>query len=142
MKKLTLFVSLLALALVGCRTAAPTAPSTLDAETERRYEALWDVEAARWKQCAIRLEEMADPVGFGREWYRVVFVGPEPAGQVPSFTIDPKDTWMEQWTEEPLAPGPGFLAWFSGPGGTYTLTARVPCGASATVIVVLPGKPR
>lgn len=139
MRKLLLLVFLAVLATTACRSLSTT-PS--DAET---LTTLGDLKAMGWgvikvqQTCAIQLQPIDDPVGFGREWYRVVFVGPEPPDQVPSFSIDPVGTWLEQWTEDPLAPGPGRLAWFTGPEGSYTLTAVVPCGGIAKVTVTLTG---
>jgi hypothetical protein len=91
--------------------------------------------------CSIRLLPIEDPVGEGREWFRMEWVGDSHA-QVPAFTIKPQDTWLEQWKEgagnEDPRPGPGNLAWFAGPPGTYILTATVACGASASYRVVIP----
>ena len=61
---------------------------------------------------------------------------------MPTFTITPAGTWLEQWQDDTNGDGrpeqgPGNLAWFAGEPGTYVLTAVVPCGAKATYTVVL-----
>ena len=86
---------------------------------------------------AIYLQPIEDPIGFGREWYRLeyVYCGPQQLGlQLPPvFHVEPEGTYFEQWRDDTDGDGrpehePGNLVWFTGPPGHYTVIADVPCG--------------
>lgn len=92
----------------------------------------------------IYLQPIPDPIGYGREWYRLeyVYCGPTQLGLhlPPVFHVEPKGTYFEQWRDTAnggVEPGAGDLMWFTGESGTYKITAELPCGANTKISVDL-----
>lgn len=87
----------------------------------------------------IFLQPVDDPVGSGREWYRLYRVCGD-NNQPPTFDVEPKGTYFEQWQDDTDGDGrpelgPGNLVWFAGPNGVYRVLAFLPCGASTEIRV-------